>query len=325
LQTKVKNHIKPSKDPVLKPLSFIIITYNRPDDALELLQNIAGLDDAATLVQEIILVNNRSSASYSIVEEYIRSQPSFPFKYIEAPDNLGVAKGRNFALRFATAPILILLDDDSVLQNKDALKQTLQAFEEKPADHPDIQRETAIVSFKVLYYDTLEMQKNGLPHKKYKKYKDKHSFYTYYYAGGAHAIKREVLEQIGYYPEDFFYGMEEYDFGYRIIDKGYSIQYNDSIVMLHKESPLGRKPTSEKLKMMWVNKSKVAWRYLPKIYFYSTALLWSFQYLRVTGFHLNHYFRAWKAITAIHRKEQRNKISESAMAYLRKVEARLYY
>jgi GT2 family glycosyltransferase len=325
LQTKSKNQIKPSKAPVLKPLSFIIITYNRPDDALALLQNIAGLDDADILLQEIILVNNRSSASYSKVEDYIKSQPSFPFKYIEAPDNLGVAKGRNFALRFATAPILILLDDDSVLQNKDALKQTLQAFEEKPVGYPDIQRETAIVSFKVLYYDTLEMQKNGLPHKKYNKYKDKHSFYTYYYAGGAHAIKREVLEQIGYYPEDFFYGMEEYDLAYRIIDKGYSIQYNDSIVMLHKESPFGRKTTGEKLKMMWVNKSKVAWRYLPKIYFYSTALLWSFQYLRVTGFNLKHYFRAWKAITAIPRTEQRNKISESAMAYLRKVEARLYY
>jgi GT2 family glycosyltransferase len=309
----------------LKPLSFIIITYNRPDDALELLQNIAGLDEAAALLEEIILVNNRSTVSYNKVQEYIQSQPAYPFKYIEAPDNLGVAKGRNFALRFATAPVLILLDDDAVLQNKDALKQTLLAFEQKPAGQPDIQRQTAIVSFKVLYYDTLEMQQNGLPHKKYNKYKDKHSFYTYYYAGGAHAIKREVLEQIGYYPEDFFYGMEEYDLGYRLIDKGYSIQYNDSIVMLHKESPLGRKPAAEKLKMMWVNKSKVAWTYLPKIYFYSTVLLWSFQYLRVTGFNLKHYFRGWKAITAIPGSEKRKRISKNSMAYLRKVEARLYY
>ena len=307
----------------MKPLSFIIITYNRPDDALELLQNIAGLDEAANLLQEIILVNNRSAVSYDTVKEYIETQPAFPFKYIEAPDNLGVAKGRNFALGFATAPILILLDDDAVLQNKDALKQVLNAFENKP--DPTIKRETVIVSFKVLYYDTLEMQKNGLPHKKYNKYRDKHSFYTYYYAGGAHAIKKEVLEQVGYYPEEFFYGMEEYDLGYRIIEKGYAIQYNDSIVMLHKESPLGRKPTSEKLRMMWVNKSKVAWRYLPKIYFYSTAFLWSFQYLRITGFNLKQYFQGWKAIMRIPRIEQRKKISNAGITYLRKVEARLYY
>ena len=309
----------------MKPLSFIIITYNRPDDALELLQNIAGLDEASGLLREIIIVNNRSSASYKMVEDYIQSQTTLPFKYIEAPDNLGVAKGRNYAIQFATAPILILLDDDAVLQNKDALKQTLLAFDQRPEGYSTIDRETAIVSFKVLYYDTLQMQQNGLPHKKYNKYKDKHSFYTYYYAGGAHAIKREVLEQTGYYPEDFFYGMEEYDLAYRIINRGYAIQYNESIVMLHKESPLGRKPTNEKLKMMWVNKSKVAWRYLPKIYFYSTALLWSFQYLRKTGFNLKQYFRAWKTIKAIPRAEQRNQISKDTIAYLRTVEARLYY
>jgi GT2 family glycosyltransferase len=309
----------------LKPLSFIIITYNRPDDALELLQNIAGLDEAGELLQEIILVNNRSATSYSKVEEYIQSATSLPFKYIEATENLGVAKGRNFALRFATAPILILLDDDAVLQNKDALKQILLAFEHKPADHPEIQRETAIISFKVLYYDTMEMQKNGLPHKKYEKYGHKDSFYTYYYAGGAHAIKKEVLEKIGDYPEDFFYGMEEYDLGYRLIDHGYAIQYSEHIIMLHKESPLGRKPTHEKLMMMWVNKSKVAWRYLPKIYFYSTALLWSFQYLWITRFSLKHYLRGWKTIIAIPRSESRKKIAKDSMGYLRKVEARLYY
>lgn len=308
----------------MKPLSFIIITYNRPDDALELLQNIAGLDEAAGLLQEIILVNNRSTTSYEKVKEYIQSQPSLPFKYIEAPENLGVAKGRNFASRFATAPILILLDDDAVLQNKDALRQVLAAFDHKPAGY-STEKETAIVSFKVLYYDTLEMQQNGLPHKKYNKYKDKHSFYTYYYAGGAHAIKKAVLEQVGNYPEDFFYGMEEYDLAYRIIDNGYAIQYNDSIVMLHKESPLGRKPTSEKMKMMWVNKSKVARRYLPMRYFYSTALLWSFQYLKETRFKLKQYFSTWRIVLGIPRKEAHKRISKKAMQYLREVEARLYY
>jgi GT2 family glycosyltransferase len=309
----------------LKSLSFIIITYNRPGDALELLRNIAGLDEASELLEEIILVNNRSTTSYAPVEDYIKSQPSLPFKYIEAPDNLGVARGRNFALQFATAPILILLDDDAVLQNKDALKQVLLAFDHKPADQLNIERETAIVSFKVLYYDTLDMQQNALPHKKYHTYKDKQSFYTYYYAGGAHAVKKKVLEQIGYYPEDFFYGMEEYDLSYRLLDRGYAIQYNASIVMLHKESPLGRKPNTEKLKMMWVNKSKVAWRYLPRIYFYSTALLWSFQYLRITGFNLKHYFHGWKAVVPIPRREKRKRISAATMTYLRKVKARLYY
>lgn len=309
----------------MKPLSFIIITYNRPGDALELVKNISRLDGAVELLQEIIIVNNKSTVSYDEVKDFISSKPELPFRYLEAEENLGVARGRNYALKFATAPILILLDDDAVLQNSDSLKNVIAAFEHKPEQGEMQERETAIVSFKVLYYDTLEMQVNALPHKKFEKYKNYHSFYTYYYAGGAHAVKRKALEEIGYYPEDFFYGMEEYDLAYRLLDKGYSIQYNSSIVMLHKESPEGRKPATEKLKMMWINKSKVAWRYLPKKYFYSTALMWSFQFLRITGFNLRHYLRGWKEVLGIPRKERRTPISGETLEYLRKTEARLWY
>lgn len=309
----------------MKPLSFIIITYNRPDDALELLQNIAGLEGAAELLEEIILVNNQSTVSYAAVEEYVRTHPALPFRYQLAPENLGVARGRNFALRFSTAPILILLDDDAVLQGADSLRQVIQAFEEKPEGYPGIDRPTAIVSFKVLYYDTLQMQENALPHKQFEKYKNRHSFYTYYYAGGAHAIRREVLDQVGMYPEDFFYGMEEYDLAYRILDKGYAIQYNDHIVMLHKESPLGRKPAAEKLRMMWVNKSKVAWRYLPRVYFLTTAFLWSIQFLRKAGFRMGTYWKGWKAVAGIPRRESRRPLSKTTIAYLRAVEARLNF
>ena len=82
--------------------------------------------------------------------------------------------------------------------------------------------------------------------KSLKNTKTDHFFETYYYAGGAHAIKREVIEKLGKYPGDFFYGMEEYDLAYRILDAGYSIVYSDKIVMLHKESPLGQKAQKRK-------------------------------------------------------------------------------
>ena len=156
----------------MKPLSFIIITYNRPGDALELVKNISRLDGAVELLQEIIIVNNKSTVSYDEVKDFISSKPELPFRYLEAEENLGVARGRNYALKFATAPILILLDDDAVLQNSDSLKNVIAAFEHKPKQGEMLERETAIVSFKVLYYDTLEMQVNALPHKKFEKYKN---------------------------------------------------------------------------------------------------------------------------------------------------------
>lgn len=305
----------------MKPLSFVIITYNRPDDALELLQNITTLNQAKHLLQDVVLVNNASTSDYSAVKQYAETHTELPFKYIDAPSNLGVTKGRNFALQFAEGDIIIFLDDDAVLQNKDALQNVVRSFNNKGIDNKPI----GIVSFKVLYYDTLIMQVNGLPHKKYKLFKDKKEFFTYYFAGGAHAIRKTVLQEVGNLPEEFFYGMEEYDLSYRILEKGYCIKYDASIVMLHKESPLGRKTKADKLRMMWVNKAKVAYRYLPTLYYFSTAVMWSFQYLKETGFNLKGYFQGWKQILSIPKKEKRTPLSKETMLYLEKVEARLWY
>ncbi len=287
---------------------------------LELLKNISQLDKAAELLQEVIIVNNASTEDYTNVKEYIASNLWLPFLYFDAPENLGVAKGRNYALKKGSASILIMLDDDAILQNKDCLVNLLKEFELNNTERPK-----AIVSFKVLYYDNLQMQVNALPHKHFKEYKDKSFFETYYYAGGAHAIKREVIEKLGCYPDNFFYGMEEYDLSYRILDAGYSIVYSDKIIMLHKESHLGRNPQKEKLEMMWVNKTKVAYRYLPRKYFYSTAIMWSLQYLRMANWNVAGFFHGWKKTFKISSSEKRTPLTKETLDYLKKVRARLWF
>ena len=169
----------------MKPLSFIIITYNRPKDALELLQNISRLRGAAELLQDVIVVNNASTDDYSSVKNF--HDPDLPVLYIDAQENLGVTKGRNFALQYAKGEIIIFLDDDAVLQNADALENVLEAFKKPGFEN----RPVGIVSFKVLYYDTLQMQRNALPHKQFERYQDKKEFFTYYFAGGGTCHKKQ--------------------------------------------------------------------------------------------------------------------------------------
>jgi len=287
---------------------------------LELAENISQLDRAAELLEEVIILNNCSTEDYSKVRAFVKSTPHIPFRYFAAPENLGVTKGRNYALGKGSAPIVIMLDDDAVLQNKDCLVNLLAEFENHNTERPK-----AIVTFKVLYYDTLAMQVNALPHKRFNEYKDKAFFETYFYAGGAHAIKREVIEKLGDYPPDFFYGMEEYDLSYRILNAGFAIVYSDKIVMLHKESPLGRKPKNEKLRMMWVNKSRVAYRYLSKRYFYSTAIMWSLQYLKITRFNLAGFFKGWKQVFNIPKNEKRMLLTAETINYIKSLKARLWY
>jgi GT2 family glycosyltransferase len=279
---------------------------------LALAENIVGLDKAWELLEEVIIVNNASTEDYTAVKKFIADHPSIPFKFIDSNENLGVARGRNYAISLGSAPFLIMLDDDAVMGNQD--------FNISRSD-----RETAIISFKVLYYENGEMQVNAFPHKNFSKNATKPHFETYYYAGGAHAIKREVFHHAGKYPEDFFYGMEEYDLSYRILDAGYSIAYSDRVVMLHKESPLGRKTKKEKMAMLWLNKAKVAWRYLPRVYYYSTAFLWSLEYLRKTGFDVAGWFGGWADVVKIPLTEKRRQVSQNTLDYLKKTDARLWY
>ena len=301
----------------MKPLSLVIISYNRPEDALDLAGNISRLQDLDRLVEEVIIVNNRSTVSYQALEDFIATHPDIPFRYVVAAENLGVSRGRNLAIGLSRAPILVFLDDDALFRSSNALSAIAAIFEERPG--------VGIAAFKVYYYSTGELQVNAFPHKRFTERKDWPNFDTAYFSGCAHAIRRSVFGKVGPYPENFFYGMEEYDLSYRTIDAGYTIHYDNRVDILHKESPAGRLPPRDKLRGMWVNKSKVAWKYLPKRYFFSTAFLWSLEYLKKSSWDVAGYFKGWRLIARIPRIEQRRPVSRAAMDYLRTVKARLTY
>lgn len=300
-------------------ISIVIITYNRPDDMLELANNIIGLQEKEKYLEEIIIVNNNSSADYNEVEKIIDQHSEIPFRYYYQKENLGVSRGRNYAMQQAKSEILLFIDDDALFENTDVLKQVHVIFSDAANE------KLGALAVRIFYQSTNDFQKNAFPHKNFEELKNKDSFDTYYFSGCAHAIKKSVINNVGYYPEDFFYGMEEYDLSYRIINAGYKIAYSNKITILHKESPLGRITNENKLRGMWVNKTKVAWKYLPKKYFYSTAIMWSMEYIRKISFHINNWRKGWQEIFSISSSEKRNLLQKPALDYLKKVKARLWY
>jgi GT2 family glycosyltransferase len=302
-------------------ISIIIITYNRPEDALELLQSIGRLQQKEALLKEVILLNNASVSDYSPVKEFILVHPESKTSFVDAPANLGVSAGRNFAAAMATGDLLFFLDDDTLIEDPAILQRILEAF----ARQTDTKRDLGVICGKVRYTENRELQVNAFPHKKFSRYKDKAFFLTGYYIGCAHIFTRACWLAAGNYPVDFFYGMEEYDESYRLIDAGYAIGYDASIEVFHKESPSGRAPMGEKLRMMWVNKSIVAWRYLPLVYFMTTAIGWSAFYLRHSRFHLPGYFKGWKEVINIPFSQQRSTLKKSSRNYLKGVKARLWF
>jgi GT2 family glycosyltransferase len=298
-------------------IAIIIITYNRPDDMLALAINISKLEYKEQLLEEVIIINNNSSSDYSLVKEFIKNCKDVNFKYIDSVENLGVSKGRNFAIQKAKAPLLLMLDDDCEIAESNALLTIDTLFKNKPT--------TGLISIKVKYFQNGTMQVNAFPHKNFNKFKDQPSFETYYFAGGAHIVRKSVMNEVGNYPDSFFYGMEEYDLSYKILNAGYIIEYNAGITMLHKESPEGRQATNDKLKGMWLNKATVAYTYLPIGYFITTSVMWSLFYLKKTKFDLIGFIKNWFVLFSIPSQNKRNQISNKTLAYLNKVEARLWY
>ena len=301
----------------MNKIAIIIITYNRPADMLALAMNIEKLSSKKELLEEIIIVNNNSTESYDAVKSFIQENPSTPFKLIESKENLGVSRGRNFAIDQSKAPILVLIDDDAEFQDTDALKRINEAVIENPL--------AGILAMKILYFQNSQFQLNAFPHKSFEKRKHLQSFETYYFAGCGNIIVKEAFDIAGPFPTDFFYGMEEYDLSYRILDAGYTIKYIADIVLLHKESPEGRQTKSDKLRGMWVNKTKVAWRYLPMPCYFTTAIMWSIFFLLNSKFDLIGFIIGWLAIVTIPFKEKRNKVNKLSEEYLNKVEARILY
>jgi len=180
----------------MNKIAIIIITYNRPADMLALAMNIEKLSSKKELLEEVIIVNNNSTESYDAVKSFIQENPSTPFKYIESKENLGVSRGRNFAIDQSKAPILVLIDDDAEFQDTDALKRINEAVIENPL--------AGILAMKILYFQNSLFQLNAFPHKSFEKRKHLQSFETYYFAGCGNIIVKEAFDIAGPFPTDFF-------------------------------------------------------------------------------------------------------------------------
>lgn len=301
-------------------ISLIIITYNRPDDLLDLLQSLAKQSSISPL-KEVLVLNNASRESYLHVEQYINEHPELKVNYMLSPENLGVSRGRNKLMSMAKGELILVLDDDIVFHTENSLPVIADVFNKDFF----VKANTGIITFRVIYYDTKEPQQTALPHKQFEEYRHKPVFLTSYFTGCSHVIRKELLSQTGLYPTDFFYGMEEYDLSYRAINAGYSLGYDASVTFEHKESPKGRQLNYEKLASQWVNKSKVARRYLPFVYYVSTMAGWSLEYIKKAKGHWGTFFRSWgKAIQAGF-TEKRKPVSKKGLAYLKQVRARLWY
>jgi GT2 family glycosyltransferase len=235
--------------------SVIVVTRNRREELLRTLEALARQQEPFELV---VVDNGSSDGSPRAVRE------SYPDAVLlELPDNAGACGGRNRGIAAASGDVLVFLDDDAEPAAPDALSRILARFERDAR--------LGIVAANSHLAATGEPERDAIPRRD-KRLPGGDCEVSYFCAVGF-AVRREVLEQIGGFTEDFVYLAEELDLAWRVIAGGWRIVWLSDLVVLHRRSVLER-PHGRWVYSNMRNRVRLAVTHLPLRYVLSYAVLW---------------------------------------------------
>lgn len=301
-------------------VSILIGSKDRPKDIFRCLNSVVS--QTYKEIEVIVLDDN----SREILSDKIRDKFTDPrIMCIRSDETLGVAGGRNRLISESKGEFLVTLDDDAAFRYEDSI--------EKIVDFLKAHSEVGLIAFKIVdIVDHAEVRARvPFPRKVVEKKPGITDMpqYVSYYLGGGHCLRREVVERCGMYQDDLFFGGEEFDLAYRIIDSGFVIFYLPEIVVNHYPAntesliKLSSKGHSYFVirNRIWIN-----YKYLPWFYFITNNLIWC-AIMLTSSARNGGLFESIKGVKdgfAGLRKLKRTPISDDAIQYLRNNYGRLF-
>lgn len=185
----------------------------RPVELADLLVSVAGQDTPAV---RVVVVGNGSPL------------PALPegVMGVELPANLGVSGGRNAALarlrEFGDVDVVVDLDDDGLLIRPDVFTRLTQLY---AADE-----RLGVVGFRIAD-ERGRTQRRHVP--RLRAADPMRGGLVTAFLGGGHGLSMRMLEQIGGWPEPFFYAHEETDLAWRALEAGWKVLYEPELVLQH--------------------------------------------------------------------------------------------
>lgn len=174
-------------------------------------------------------------------------------RYVKIGANKGVA-ARNDGARAARGDLIVFVDDDAFLHPTDALVR----FERLFAANPRL----AIASSRHIDAATGATPRASFPHTD-KSLPQDQPFNTFRFQGNGFAMRHAAYAAVGPMSDDFFYGLEEIDYAYRIVQAGFELSYQPDIWVLEHNDPGGRRPKRAVEEMRLTNKMIISWKFMP--------------------------------------------------------------
>jgi GT2 family glycosyltransferase len=161
--------------------------------------------------------------------------PDARVRLVVSPRNLGVPGGRDLGLSHCSASIVGFLDDDAVA-GPGASRRIVEEFVDSP--------ELGAVALRLIDEDGASARRH-VPRPRGTA--PDRSGEVALFLGGASAIRAGAYESAGGYFAELFYGHEEVELCWRLVDAGWVIRYLADVTVFHPRTDIGRHETGWRL------------------------------------------------------------------------------
>ncbi len=212
-------------------VSVLIVTYNSTQTITTVLES---LNRQSYRDFEVILVDNASTDSTTMLVEAFKAVSTYPLRTIYLKDNKGFAGGNNIALGQAEGEYIALLNPDA---------RATEGWLGELTHNLDKDGSAGICTSRVLTWDGSAVDSAGdvllstlRCFKRESEEPDTYKKREYVFSACAAAAmyRRAMLDKIGFFDEDFFLQCEDTDLSMRAQIAGWKVLYLPEAVVYHK-------------------------------------------------------------------------------------------
>jgi len=154
------------------------------------------------------------------------------WRSVTAPQNLGVPGGRSFGIATSSSDVIVFLDDDSQLPAEAAtlVEDVRRVF--------DSDSTIGALAFRVVITNTNESMRRWSPRPTRATVEGIVDVPTF--PGNGHALRRSAFKAVDGYLDELFFKHEETELSWRLLDAGWRVVTDSTIVVEHPETPEAR-------------------------------------------------------------------------------------
>ena len=209
-----------------RPLvSVVMVSYNRKEDVREGLMRL--LNQKYPALEILVVENGSADGTAEMVHREFRT-----VRLINLKENTGVS-AYNVGFKNASGKYILIIDDDSYPEDG-AIEKMVEKFEHDP--------HLGVAAFDVRDYYNYRETMGNVKDKTEVEETPSESYIMSFNGAGA-GVRKEIIDAVGGYPDEFFLYFNETDLALRVWNLGFTVEYFPDLVSYHKNSPSNREST----------------------------------------------------------------------------------